>query len=211
MSLFADTMEWFSSGAPIARRLLEHLGLSALVLLIAAIIAVPIGLWVGHARRGEAAVAAVGNLGRSLPTLGLVTLLGLGLGIGLKAPVVALVILAIPPLLAGSYSAISSVDPLVVRSAYSQGMTTRQVLSRVEIPLGWPVFFGALRTAVIQVVATATLAAYVADVGLGRFILHGLKASDYGEMIGGSLVVIALALILEVLFEISAVFTGRKK
>ncbi|MFI5505411.1 ABC transporter permease [Corynebacterium kutscheri] len=201
MSLYESTMQWFFSDAPIMQRLIEHICLSFAVVAIAAIIALPLGITVGHLQRGEFIIGTLGNLGRALPTLGLITLIGLLVGIGLTAPFVALVVLAIPPLLAGSYSAIASVDKNVVFASQVQGMTVWQVISKVEIPLGWPVIFGALRSAVIQVVATATLAAYVADIGLGRFIFTGLKTNDYGQMIGGSLIVIALALGMELLFE----------
>ncbi|AKE40899.1 ABC-type proline/glycine betaine transport system, permease component [Corynebacterium kutscheri] len=201
MSLYESTMQWFFSDAPIMQRLIEHICLSFAVVAIAAIIALPLGITVGHLQRGEFIIVTLGNLGRALPTLGLITLIGLLVGIGLTAPFVSLVVLAIPPLLAGSYSAIASVDKNVVFASQVQGMTVWQVISKVEIPLGWPVIFGALRSAVIQVVATATLAAYVADIGLGRFIFTGLKTNDYGQMIGGSLIVIALALGMELLFE----------
>lgn len=139
--------------------------------------------------------------GRAIPTLGLLTLLGLWIGIGVTAPVLALIVLAAPPLLAGAYSGVTSVEAATVKAARAIGMSKPQIIFSVEVPLAFPLIMGGVRSAVVQVVATATLAAYTADTGLGRFIFSGLKTRDYGEMIGGSLLVIALALVLEAVFS----------
>lgn len=180
-------------------RLLEHLWYTLLGVGIAALIAVPIGLLVGHTRRGRGLAVAAAGAARALPTLGLVTLFGLLLGIGLLAPLVAFVVLAIPSLLAGAYSACEAVDPRTVDAARAQGMTELQILTRVELPLGMPLLITGLRSATLQVIATAMLAAYVGNGGLGRFIFLGLKTQDYPQMLGGSLLVIALAIAVEAL------------
>ncbi|WP_347043044.1 ABC transporter permease [Brachybacterium nesterenkovii] len=205
MSQLILALQWatapahWSGPTGIGVRLLEHLWYTLLGVGIAALIAVPIGLLVGHTRRGRGLAVAAAGAARSLPTLGLVTLFGLLLGIGLLAPLVAFVVLAIPSLLAGAYSACEAVDPRTVDAARAQGMTELQILTRVELPLGMPLLITGLRSATLQVIATAMLAAYVGNGGLGRFIFLGLKTQDYPQMLGGSLLVIALAIAVEAL------------
>lgn len=192
----AEPARW-TGPTGIGARLAEHLGYSLLAVLLAALLAVPIGVLVGHTGRGRGVAVAVASAGRALPTLGLVTLLALWFGIGLTAPVAALVVLALPSLLAGAYSAVESVDRGVVDAARAQGMTEWQILGRVELPLGMPLLVGGFRSATLQVVATAMLAAYVGNGGLGTYIFLGLKTQDYPMMLAGSLLVIALAILLE--------------
>lgn len=192
----ADPLHW-SGPNGIPDRVLEHLGYTVIGVGIAAVIAIPLGLLVGHTRKGRGFAIAASGAARALPTLGLVTLFGLLLGIGLVAPVLAFVILAIPSLLAGAYSACESVDPRTVDAARAQGMTEWQILTRVELPLGAPLLISGLRAATLQVVATAMLAAYIGNGGLGRYIFLGLKTQDYAQMLAGSLLVIALAIALE--------------
>lgn len=192
----SDPMRW-SGPSGIPQRLLEHLGYTALGVLVAALIAIPLGLLVGHTGRGKGLAVAAAGAARALPTLGLVTLFALLMGIGLTAPLLAFVILAVPSLLAGAYSAVEAVDPATVDAARAQGMTEWQILTTVELPLGMPLLIGGVRGATVQVVATAMLAAYVGNGGLGRFIFLGLGSQDYPQMIAGSLLVIALALVLD--------------
>ena len=196
-----DPANW-SGPSSIPIRVAEHLGYSTLGVLIAAAIAVPAGLFVGHTRRGRGLAVALTGGARSVPTLGLVTLLALLLGIGLSAPVIALVVLAVPSLLAGAYSAVESVDPATVDAARAQGMTEGQILTRVELPLGMPLLIGGFRGASVQVIATVMLAAYVGNGGLGRYIFLGLGAQDYPQMIAGSVLVISLALIVDIVLLI---------
>lgn len=179
------------------QRVVQHLGISGLVLLIAAIVAVPIGLAIGHTGRGSSVVVAVAGGVRSLPTLGLITLIALNVGIGLRAPVSALVVLAIPSILAGAYSGVQSIDRSTIDAARSIGMSEWQVLAKVELPLGRSLLLGGLRSASLQVIATATLADYVGGGGLGRFIFLGLKTNDYPQMLAGSILVIVLAIASE--------------
>lgn len=203
MSFFADALTWltdpmnWSGPGGISARILEHLGYTALGVLIAALVAVPLGLWIGHTGRFRGLAVLATGAARSLPTLGLITLFALLLGVGLEAPTLAFVILAIPSLLAGAYSAVESVEEHVSDAARAQGMTEIQILTRVEIPLGLPLLMTGLRSAVLQVLSTAMLAAYVGNGGLGRFIFLGLKIQDYGQMLAGSLLVIALALVVD--------------
>lgn len=194
----ADPAHW---GGPsgIWARIVEHLWVTFLALLAAALVALPAGVLIGHTGRGAGAVGAFTGAFRAIPTLGLLTLFGLLLGIGLSAPMLALIILAIPSLLAGAYSGIHSIDPTIPGAARAIGMSPAQVITRVELPLALPVLIGGIRAATLQIVATATLAAYTADYGLGRYLFAGLKTRDYPQMIGGAVLVIALALILELL------------
>ena len=209
MNLLLDAFAWLADpshwgGATgIGTRLTQHLLITAAVVVFAALIAIPTGIMVGHSGRGRTGVVMVSSGARAIPTLGLLTLLGLMLGIGLKAPVLALIVLAIPSLLAGAYAGIESVSPTVVDAANAIGMNKWQVIRRVEIPLAAPVIVGGIRAATLQVVATATLAAYTADFGLGRYIFAGLKTRDYAQMLAGALLVTFLALILEILLAVS--------
>ncbi|MCD7049115.1 ABC transporter permease [Rhodococcus sp. BH2-1] len=181
----------------IGARILQHLWYSLLAVAGAAVIAVPIGLAIGHFRRGEIVVVGAVNALRSLPTLGVLTLLVLLLGLGLVPPILALVLLGIPPLLAGAYAGVANVDRQVVDAAEAMGMTTRQVLLRVEVPNALPLILGGLRSATLQVIATATVAAYVNLGGLGRYIFDGLAQRSYDRVLVGALLVAALALIVD--------------
>lgn len=205
MNLFVDAFAWltdpthWSGGGSIPVRAGQHLALSALAVVIAACIALPAGVLIGHTRRGVGVVGGMTGAARALPTLGVLTLAGLWLGIGLGAPLLALVVLALPSLLAGAYSGVLSVPAVTADAARAIGMRPAQVIWGVELPLGLPVLVGGVRAAVLQVVATATLAAYTADVGLGRYLFAGLKTRDYAQMLAGAILVIVLAATLEIL------------
>lgn len=206
MSVVSDTIDWLTdpinrSGSDgIPHRVVEHLGYTAETIAIAAVIALPIGLWIGHTGRLRGAAVAITGAFRALPTLGLLILIALWLGIGLTPPLVALVVLAVPPLLAGAYSGLESVDRQTIDAARAMGMTELQVLRKVEVPLALPIIVGGLRSATLQVVATATVAAYVGLGGLGRYLIDGQAISDYAQMAGGSVLVIVLALVLDSVF-----------
>lgn len=205
MNIFAETIAWLTDPAHwtgsggIPTRLLEHLQYSALVLLIAAAIAVPIGLYIGHTGRGRVVAVAVAGALRALPTLGLLVLFALLAGSGLMPPVWALVILTVPPLLAGTYAGILSVDATVVDAARAMGMTELQILFRVELPNGLQVMFGGIRTAVLQVIATVSVVAYLPLGGLGRYLFDGLVLQDFPRMLGGSLLIAALAIAVDLI------------
>jgi osmoprotectant transport system permease protein len=197
-----DPANWTGPGS-IPIRIAQHIAISAIVLVVAAAIALPLGGLVGHTGRGkDLAVMVSGGL-RALPTLGVLTLFGIWIGIGLSAPIIALVILAIPPLLAGAYAGFEAVDRRTIDAARAMGMREDQIIGKVELPLGMPILVGGIRSATLQIVATATLAAYVADFGLGRFIFEGLKTRNYAEMLGGSILVIILALVIDGCFAIT--------
>lgn len=209
MSVVSDAAAWLTDGANwsgergIPNRVVEHLGYTSLTIAVAAAIAVPLGLYIGHTGRFRGLAISVTGALRALPTLGVLTVFTLLLGIGLGAPILALVVLAVPPLLAGAYSGVESVDPQTVDAARAQGMTEWQILTKVEVPLGLPLVVGGFRAATLQVVATATVAAYVSLGGLGRFIFDGQAVRDYPQMVGGSVVVVVLALLLDGLFAVA--------
>jgi osmoprotectant transport system permease protein len=183
----------------IPARLVEHLGYTALTLLIALVIAVPVGAWIGHTGRGGFAVVGLANGLRALPTLGLLVLIVGATGLGLLGPIAALVILAVPPILAGTYAGVRNVDAAVVDAARGMGMRGREVLFGVELPNALPLIIGGIRSSVLQVISTATVAAYVALGGLGRFIIDGLAIRDFPEMIAGSVLVAVLAIVADLL------------
>lgn len=203
MSILSDVVAWFSdpenwSGSRgIPTRVLEHLGYSALPLLIALLIAVPVGALIGHTGRGGFLVVGTANGLRSLPELGVLYILVSYLGVRLQTVVAALVILAVPPLLAGTYAGVSNVDRAVVDAARGMGMTEREILVKVELPNALPLIVGGLRTATLQVVATAAIAAFVGVGGLGRYIVDGLAVNDYTRLAAGALLIAVLALLLD--------------
>ncbi|WP_165216653.1 ABC transporter permease subunit [Schaalia sp. ZJ1691] len=207
MNLLVDAWGWlidpqhWVGDSSIPLRLAEHIAVSFAAIVIASVVAIPLGILIGHTKRGGSVIGAMTGAARALPTLGLLTLVGLWLGIGVGAPLVALVVLAIPSVLAGAYSGVESVDRSTVQAAQAMGFTPLQVVARVEIPLASPLIIGGLRNATVQVIATTTLAAYTANLGLGRYLFAGLKTRDYSQMLAGSLLVTALAIIAEIVFS----------
>lgn len=191
-----DPSNWSGAGA-IPSRILEHLAYSGIVMVAAMVVAVPLGLLVGHTGRGSGAVIGVSGALRALPTLGLLTLFSLLMGLGLVPPLLALVILAVPPILTATYAGVAEVSPQVKDAAKAQGMTPMQVLTRVEVPLALPVAMGGVRNAALQVIATATVAAYINLGGLGRYLIDGLAVRDYSRMLGAVLLVAVLALLTD--------------
>ncbi|MFV0427884.1 MAG: ABC transporter permease [Arachnia sp.] len=179
----------------------QHIGYSALALVVAAAIAVPLGIYIGHTGRGRTIAVALSGAVRALPTLGLLTLLALTMGLGLAWSIVpstiVLALLAIPSLLAATYSGIDAADDDVVDGARATGLSEGQVIGWVELPLAAPIMFGGLRAAALQVIATATISAYLGLGGLGRYILDGLAMNDYPRMLAGAIVVCTLALVVD--------------
>ncbi|HVK43565.1 MAG TPA: ABC transporter permease [Micropruina sp.] len=214
MNYFVEAFAWISDNLygsnGVLARTWEHLWYTVVSVVLASVVAIPLGYLVGHTRRGRGLVVASSGAARALPTLGVVTLFGLIFGIGLLAPLVALVLLAIPSVLAGAYAGIEAIDPRTVDAARAMGMSEWQILARVEVPLGLPLLLGGLRSASLQVVATATLAAYVGAGGLGRFLFLGLKTQDYPQMLASALLVMALAVIVEGAFEIAERVAARR-
>jgi osmoprotectant transport system permease protein len=198
LSFLFDPQSWVGSQG-IPARLVEHLGYTALTLLVALVIAVPVGAWIGHTGRGGFLVVGLANGLRAMPTLGLLVLIVGAFGLGLLGPIVALVILAVPPILAGTYAGVRNVDAAVVDAARGMGMRGREVLFGVELPNALPLIIGGVRSSLLQVVSTATIAAFVALGGLGRFIIDGLAVRDFPQMVAGSLLVALLAIVADLL------------
>lgn len=185
----------------ILSRTLDHLGYTALAVGLSLLIALPLGLWVGHSRRGADVVLSVAGALRALPSLGLLTWLTVSMSVGVRMPLVpstiVLILLAVPPLLAGIVAGMVAVPRQVVDSARASGYSEGQILSRVEVPLALPVMIGGLRSCVVQVLATATIVAYVGLSGLGRYLIDGLALRDYPQMLAGAVLVTGLALIVD--------------
>ncbi|MDX6276494.1 MAG: osmoprotectant transport system permease protein [Nocardioidaceae bacterium] len=206
MSVVSQAVDWLSESSHwsgddgVPHRLVEHLGYTAETVVIASAIAIPIGLLIGHTGRMRSLAVGVSGALRSLPTLGLLTFVVTLIGIGLTPAIVALVVLSIPPLLAGAYSGLESVDRQTIDAARAIGMTEWQILTKVEVPLALPLIVGGIRSATLQVVATATVAAYIGLGGLGRYIIDGQAVQDYPQMLAGSFLVVALALVLDGIF-----------
>ncbi|NKZ13204.1 ABC transporter permease [Mycolicibacterium septicum DSM 44393] len=194
---FIFTAANWGGPAGLAARIVEHLQYTVVAVVASAVIAIPVGLLIGHTGRGTFLVVTGVNALRALPTLGVLLLGVLLWGLGLVPPTVALMLLGIPPLLAGTYAGIANVDPAVVDAARSMGMTERRVLFGVEVPNALPLIVGGLRTATLQIVATATVAAYASLGGLGRYLIDGIKVRQFHIALVGALMVTALALILD--------------
>jgi osmoprotectant transport system permease protein len=198
---FGDPGRWTGSDG-IPNRLIEHIGLSGAVLIVALAIALPVGLYIGHTGRGAIIAIGAANLGRAVPSYALLLMFFplFGLGFGTAFP--ALVLLAIPPILTNTYVGLRDVDRDTVEAARGMGMTEWQLLRSVELPIALPVVVAGARTAAVQVVATATLAALVAGGGLGRYIVDGFALQDDGRLLGGAILVALLALATERLFTL---------
>lgn len=226
-----DGSHWSSDGLTegLLTNIGDHLLYTAIALVVAAVIAIPAGLWIGHSGRGATLVVGTVNASRALPTLGLLVLLYIVLSpmfhtrtdwVYLLPVELVLILLAIPPLLSGAYSGVQSVDPAVRDAARGMGMTGSQVLWRAELPNAFPLIMGGLRSAALQVIATATVGAYIGLGGLGRPILDGARLGPFqdnptsheatGQLLTGALLVALLALAADlILATIQRLTTSR--
>jgi osmoprotectant transport system permease protein len=210
VNLLLDAMAWILSGnpgrglAPIPLAMAQHLAYTAISVALAALVAIPAGWLIGHTGKGREIAVGLAGAARALPSFGLILLLVLVFGVLHKpeAAVVSFLILGIPPILAGAYAGFEAIDRRVIDAARAMGMTPWQVLWRVEVPLGMPLLVAGLRAATLQVVATVTVAAYVNLGGLGQYIIAGLPLRRIDIVLGGALLVAALALILDGLFAL---------
>lgn len=192
----SDPSNWQGSDGVPAQSLL-HLYYCVLSVLAACAIAIPLGVYIGHTGRGGVFLIGGSNAMRALPTLGLVTLLVLLFGLGTGPALAGLVILAVPAILSGTYAGIRNAPVDAIDAAKGMGMTGLQRLWQVSLPNAVPLVLGGIRSAMLQVVATAAVAAYVGLGGLGRILLDGLKISDYAQMAGAALAIAALAVLLD--------------
>jgi osmoprotectant transport system permease protein len=216
MTILEEIRTWFSDPANwagpngIPSRFLQHVGISGVSLLIAAAVALPAGLWIGHTRRGVRLAINLANLGRAVPSLALIglavpitSMIDPQSGFKVYPTLVAMIVLAIPPILVNTYAGIEQVDRELVESARGMGLRDRQILWSVEIPIALPVIVGGLRSAAVQVVATATLGAIYGLGALGGFIVEGVAQNDDGKLFGGVILVAVLALAAEGLLALT--------
>jgi osmoprotectant transport system permease protein len=194
---FSTASNWWGADG-IVHRVQEHVVMSGVSLLTAMVIALPIGLVLGHTGRGGPLAINISNLGRAVPSFAIIVLMASIVGIGAKPAFIALVALAVPPMVTNTFTAVRGVDPEVRESAVGMGLTGGQVLRRVEVPMGLPLIMAGIRTSGVQVVATATLAALVGWGGLGRYIIDGLATRDFVEVFVGAVLVAVLSLLVEV-------------
>jgi osmoprotectant transport system permease protein len=195
-----DPLNWTNPDG-ILVLLRQHLWISACAVAIGCVVAWPLGLWLGHLGRGAAAISVVSNVTRAVPVIALLTILPLTfVGFGDRAVILALAVFAVPPLLANAYTGVREVDPEVRDAARGMGMSGAQLLRRVELPLAVPYLAAGFRTAAVQVVATATLAAFINAGGLGQILSDGFGktiAGGGGEILAGGFLVAAVALLVE--------------
>jgi osmoprotectant transport system permease protein len=200
-----DPLNWTNPGG-LLDRLQEHLVISFWAVLIGCLIGLPLGIWLGHRGRGGGVVITVANLTRAIPTLALLTILPLTpLGFGKLPVIIALAVFAVPPLLANAYTGVLSVDAETKDAARGMGLSGGQMLRRVEIPLAVPYLAAGLRTAAVQVVATATLATFVNGGGLGQIITAGFGLGinvGGNQIVAGGIAVVVLALLVEGIFAV---------
>lgn len=214
MNLFVDALAWIFSpdrltgSMPLPTAISQHLAFTFGAVLVAAIVAIPWGWAIGHTGRGREVAVFVSGAARALPALGVVALLLELIPVSYKtlAALVAFVLLAIPSILAGAYSGFEAIERTVIGAGRAVGMTEGQILFKIEVPLGLSLLINGLRSATLQVVATVTIAAYFGLGGLGFYIMQGLANRDFVQILGASLVIIAIALILDALFALIARF-----
>jgi osmoprotectant transport system permease protein len=204
-----DPVQW-QGAAGIPTRLLEHIALSATALIVAVAIALPIGLLIGHTRRGAALAINIANLGRALPSLAVIGIvlpvtaaIDPQLGFKVYPTLIAMVVLAIPPILVNAYAGVSGVDAELVESARGMGMRETQILRGIEIPIALPIIIGGIRSGAVQIVATTTLGAIFGGAGLGRYLVEGIAQNDDGKIFGGVVLVAGLSLATEAVFALA--------
>ena len=183
-------------------QLIVHIELSVVALLIGVAIALPVALAVFRSPLGSAIAINTGNIGRAVPSLAILALVFPLLGFGFAPSLVALTVLAIPPILINASTGLRQVNPQVIDAAKGMGLSDRQILGRIQFPIALPVIFAGIRTSAVQVVASATLATFIGGGGLGELIVLGFQRNDLAVQIGGSLAVAVLAIITEILFGV---------
>lgn len=211
-----DPAHWTGVDA-IPVRLLEHIEISGSAILVALAIGLPVGLYIGHTGRGATAAINVANIGRAIPSyalLGMILPISLSLSPDLGLYVIptflAMTALAIPPILVGAYAGLREVDRDLIEAARGMGLRERQILVGIEVPLAAPVIVGGIRTAVLQVIATATIGAIVGGGGLGRYIFDGLLLPDIPRVEAGAVLIATLAVAVDLLLAgVQRVLTPR--
>ncbi|MCW4352990.1 ABC transporter permease subunit [Hoyosella sp. YIM 151337] len=192
---FGDPANWRGTDG-IPNRLAQHAYYTVLALVLSVLLAFPLGLAAGHSGRGGTTLTALANAARALPTYGVLVLLVVLMGIGLVPVLIPLVALAVPPILLNTYEGIRAVSPALTDAARGMGMTGWQVLTRAELPTALPFILVGMRTAAVQIVATATIAAAVSFGGVGRLIVDGLARRDFTLVVGGGALAALAALVV---------------
>jgi osmoprotectant transport system permease protein len=216
-NVFSQAFDWlsdpgnwsWSEGGEIPHRIVQHLAYSGVAVALGCLIAIPAGMLIGHTRRAEFVAVSVANLGRAIPSFAILSIVyqlmlsvpaTQSIAFGPGPIVAAMFLLSVPPILTNTYVGIQQVDPDTVEAARGMGLTGRQIVRRLELPLAAPLIVTGIRTAAVQVIATVTLAALIAGGGLGRPIVDGLATQDPGQYVGGAILVSALAIVAEVVF-----------
>ena len=194
--------DFFARNDDVAQQLARHAFISYVPALAGLLVALPVGLYIGHARRFEFAAVTLANLGRAIPSFAILSIalpisIRFGLGIEFWPVFSALFLLSIPPILVNAYVGVRSVDPDTVEAARGMGLSEREILTRIELPLAAPLIVTGLKTAAVQSVATATLASFVAGGGLGDYIRLGIRADHIEDLVGGAVLVALMALVTE--------------
>ena len=213
MSAWTEFVDYVTTSANwwgdrgIATRIADHVRISVAATVVSAAIAIPPALWLGHIRRGGAAASAVVNVGRAVPSFAIIALalpisLRYGFGLGFWPTMVALVALALPPIFTNTYAGVAGIDPAITDAARGMGMRGREVLWQVELPNAMPLLLTGVRISAVQIVATATLGAFVGFGGLGAFINEGFRQLDDGKQLTGAVFVAVLAIATEILFGV---------
>ncbi|MFJ6630652.1 ABC transporter permease [Streptomyces sp. NPDC091376] len=220
MDVLAESWTWLTTDANWSgdggawHRLQEHLYVSGVALVLACAIALPTALYLGHVGRGGALAVNISNAGRAIPVFAVLALFMVTplRSAGYVPTIIALVLFAVPPLLTNAYVGMREVDRAVVEAARGMGMSGRQLFVRVELPLAYPMVMTGLRSAAVQVVATATIAAMVGQGGLGRIITAGFNTYNTPQVVAGALLVAVLALLVEaVLVVVDRLFSPLRK
>lgn len=206
---FTDPTNW-SGPDGVWLRLGEHVWYSAIATAVAVLIGLPLGLFIGHTNRGAVLAINLSNFGRALPTVGLVTLVFLVSGLSLWPVYIALVALAVPAIVTNTYAGMRSVDADLRDAARGVGMRPMQVLVKVEVPMALPLIVTGIRLAAVQVIATATIAAYVSFGGFGRYLFDGLAQRDLAQVLAGAILVAVLAIAVDLFYSLlTRVLTPR--
>jgi osmoprotectant transport system permease protein len=212
MNLFSYLLNEQNWAGPdgIGQLLLVHLYYTGVSVLAAAVIAIPLGILIGHTRRGSFLVIGASNAARAIPSLGLLVLVVLLLGTSSFPIILVLAVLAMPSILTATTAGVEGADPDAVYSARALGMSGGQVIRQVEWPLALPLVVSGLRSATLQVVATAIVAAFAAGSGLGRLLIAGQRTNDYSQMFAGAVLVAALAIVLDVVLGGLGLLASRR-
>jgi osmoprotectant transport system permease protein len=208
-SYLLDAGKWGGAGGT-GQLLLQHLAYTAAAVLIGAVIAIPLGILIGHTGRGGFLVIGLSNAARAIPSIGLLVLVVLLTSTGFGPTVLVLAVLALPAILTATAAGVSGADPDAVYAARALGMTGGQIVRKVEWPLAVPLVISGLRSATLQVVATATVAAFAAGGGLGQLLISGQLSRDYPQMFAGAVLIAGLAILLDLLIGTIGLLASRR-